>query len=314
MEKRYEPYKRPNRGGRKASARSRGRAQALRMAACVVLLGAVMILRAFFPGAAELVRAKVLPMMEAELDHMAVIASIGETLTGEVGMMEVLGEIYIRAFGGIAEEVDAHSETMEATPSPEPIVSDHPPIEEVIPVPELPEGIPMPDIDIPEEKPETPAAVAVFLERQSEFADTAIPENVTFEYDSLGIEFVVPVMGPVSSSFGFRRHPLLREVRFHFGTDIAVYTGTPFVAFADGRVVSANENESWGKYILLYHGDGIYTRYAHADAKRVQTGDMVERGQRIGYVGMTGAATGPHLHFELRVNGKYRNPEFHMTF
>jgi len=257
-------------------------------------------------------------MIEEDMDYRSTIAAIGETLTGEIGFLEAIGEI-TRAFVGLPpEDVEAvalpEPEEDEA-PSPTPAFF-LPPIEEVFPVPELPPEIVVLRERDPEEPGviETPEAVAVFLARQEIFYDHAMPWNATTSYEPLGIEFAVPVLGPISSPFGFREDPILGGVRFHFGTDIAVYTGTPFYDFADGRVIHAWYSPSWGQYILLYHGDGIYTRYAHASVLYVQAGDMVEMGQRIGRVGSTGESTGPHLHFELRVDGKYRNAEFYVRF
>jgi len=280
-----------------------------------------------------MLRATVLPVIEADFDYRGAIATIGETLTGETTILEVLGDMTIRAFGGITPEEgeDAVTDDPEPSPVPAPMITPpsvqviHPPIEEVFTVPEMPleivyllsrpepEPEPMPT-PTPVSAPQEPDAVAVFLAQQERFSDHALPANAAIYYAPLDLDFVAPLAGRVSSPFGFRWHPIRGEVRFHFGTDIAADTGVPFVAFADGRVVQARENDSWGKYILLYHGDGIYTRYAHASAKYVSAGDTVERGQRIGRVGATGGATGPHLHFELRVNGMYRNPEFHMNF
>lgn len=301
----------------------RGQLRMLRMTICITLLCAVGVLRAFFPGATAAVRATVLPMMETELDYRSAITALGETLTGETGIMEVLGDIYIRAFGGTEpENITVTAETEESVDPREPTPASTgamlPPIEEVIVAPTLPELFSTQQTRTPVSPSRQPdgreAAVEVFLARQAEFADLTLPASASFTYEPLRLEFVAPVEGPVTSSFGFRRHPIIREVRFHFGTDIAAYTGVPFVAFAEGRVVIAGEDNSWGKYILLYHGNGIYTRYAHASAQYVRTGDTVTRGQRIGRVGATGTATGPHLHFELRVDGVYRNPEFYLEF
>ncbi|MCL2368930.1 MAG: M23 family metallopeptidase, partial [Oscillospiraceae bacterium] len=188
----------------------------------------------------------------------------------------------------------------------------YPPIEEVI---YLPESELLQTIE-PEEiaEPYEPEAVAVFLARQEAFAAYALPVGVCFAHDPLPIDFVTPLYGRVTSPFGFRHHPILGEVRFHFGTDVAAYTGTPFLAFADGRVMEAGYVEGFGLLILLDHGGGIYTRYAHASALYVQAGDVVVRGERIGRVGMTGGTTGPHLHFELEVDGGFRNPEFYVNF
>jgi len=288
----------------------------------MVLLCTVGVLRAFFPDATAAVRTTVQPLMEAELDYRTAISALGETLTGETGIMEVLGDIYIRAFGSREPEdviVAAEAEGAKAEPesAPMPVMEMFPPIEEVIPAPTLSDIFSPQEAYAPEDthtQPDEPEAVEVFLAQQAEFSAFALPAGASFAYEPLYLDFVAPVAGPVSSSFGFRQHPIMREVRFHFGTDIADYTGTPFVAFANGRVVAAGENDSWGKYILLYHGGGVYTRYAHASVQYVRGGDTVALGQRIGRVGATGAATGPHLHFELRVGGVYRNPEFYLEF
>ena len=296
-----------------------GNLTALRMLACLILLGGVLFMRACFPGAADAVRATVLPMMEEDIDYRAAISAIGERIAGEGTILEVLGELYVRAFGDVQPEgleVQAQPEavTPAPIPTPTPVPTPgpaviHPPIEEIIYLPE-----PAPPEPAEPDIPYEPAALAVFLARQEAFAAYTVPVSVCLSHAPLPFDFVTPLYGPVSSPFGFRRHPILGEVRFHFGTDVAVYTGTPFVAFADGRVVEAGENAGFGLYIRIDHGGGIYTRYAHASALYVRAGDLVSRGEKIGRVGKTGDATGPHLHFELKVDGAFRNPEFYLTF
>jgi murein DD-endopeptidase MepM/ murein hydrolase activator NlpD len=265
-------------------------------------------------------RATVLPMLEEDMNYRAAITALGETLTGEATILEVLGEITIRAFGGVAtEDVEAAGLPELPRVSPLPLSLSKaipPPIEEVFPVPQLPQGLAQISLLDADESPGVaePAAVAVFLAHQAEFYGHALPVNATAYYLPLDLAFTAPLRGPVSSPFGFRWDPIFGGVHFHFGTDIAVYTGTPFAAFADGVVIAAWEGPGWGKYILLDHGGGIYTRYAHASALYVQAGEWVERGQVIGRVGSTGYSTGPHLHFELRVDGMYLNPEFYVDF
>jgi len=250
------------------------------------------------------------------MDYRAAIAALGETLSGEATILEALGEIPIWAFGGVpAESTEARALPKGEILNPLPLSLPEAvslPLEEVFPLPEVPLFVP------PEESEsmaaEGSAAVAQFLAQQEAFAAHALPLGAAVSYFPLELTFVVPVTGPVSSPFGFRWDPIFGDVRFHFGTDIAVDTGTPFVAFADGLVIAAWESDSWGKYILLDHGGGIYTRYAHASVLYVEAGEWVEMGQTIGRVGATGYATGPHLHFELRAEGMYRNPEFYVNF
>jgi murein DD-endopeptidase MepM/ murein hydrolase activator NlpD len=114
----------------------------------------------------------------------------------------------------------------------------------------------------------------------------------------------------ISSGFGGRRHPVLGIFRRHQGTDYAASSGTQVRAIGDGLVIAAGVRGGYGNVIDVRHSNGIVTRYGHLRgfARGVRAGTRVVMGQTIGYVGMTGLATGPHLHFEVLVNGVARNP------
>lgn len=114
----------------------------------------------------------------------------------------------------------------------------------------------------------------------------------------------------ISSGFGGRRHPVLGIFRRHQGTDYAASSGTQVRAIGDGLVIAAGVRGGYGNMIDVRHANGIVTRYGHLRgfARGVRAGARVVMGQTIGYVGMTGLATGPHLHFEVLVNGVARNP------
>lgn len=111
-----------------------------------------------------------------------------------------------------------------------------------------------------------------------------------------------PYRGRISSYFGYR------SGEFHTGIDMSGSVGDPFVAAASGTVVSAGWNGNYGYSILIDHGNGIKTRYAHASKLLVKAGQSVSKGQTIGLVGSTGRSTGPHLHFEVIINGDETNP------
>ena len=117
-----------------------------------------------------------------------------------------------------------------------------------------------------------------------------------------------PVIGKVTSVFGPRRHPIFKTVRAHNGLDITGRTGDPIVAAKDGVVLSAGWRGGYGNAVVVSHGEGISTLYAHQSKMAVKEGDQVLRGELIGYVGSTGWSTGPHLHFEIRLNGKAIDP------
>ena len=112
----------------------------------------------------------------------------------------------------------------------------------------------------------------------------------------------------LTSSFGMRTHPVLGGRRQHTGIDLAAPTGTPVYATADGVVSRADWYSSYGLYISVEHGASMQTRYAHLSRLAVASGDSVKKGDLIGYVGSTGRSTGPHLHYEVRVEGIAVNP------
>lgn len=113
----------------------------------------------------------------------------------------------------------------------------------------------------------------------------------------------------VTSNFNPRRfHPITQQIRPHNGTDYGAPTGTPVWAAGDGRVIRSAFNNANGNYVFIQHGNNIVTRYLHLHQRHVRVGDRVRQGQTIGTVGMTGMATGPHLHYEFLVNGVHRNP------
>lgn len=113
----------------------------------------------------------------------------------------------------------------------------------------------------------------------------------------------------LSSHFNPRRkHPVTGRVRPHLGADFAAPTGTPIYAASDGKVTRAGWASGYGNVVYIDHGNGVQTRYAHMSKFNTRRGKKVNRGDVIGYVGMTGTATGPHLHYEYRKNGKALNP------
>ena len=112
----------------------------------------------------------------------------------------------------------------------------------------------------------------------------------------------------LTSGFGMRTHPVLGGRRAHTGIDLAAPTGTPVYATADGVVSRADWYSSYGLYISVEHGASMQTRYAHLSRLAVAAGDNVKKGDLIGYVGSTGRSTGPHLHYEVRVDGVAVNP------
>jgi len=116
------------------------------------------------------------------------------------------------------------------------------------------------------------------------------------------------VDGWYSSNFGYRIDPFTGQQSMHEGIDFPAEVGTPIVAAASGKVVVAEWHPQYGKMLEIDHGNGLISRYAHASQLLVKAGDLVIAGQRVAIVGTTGRSTGPHLHFEVRLNGTAQNP------
>ncbi|MEI6330433.1 MAG: murein hydrolase activator EnvC family protein [Pseudanabaena sp.] len=121
-------------------------------------------------------------------------------------------------------------------------------------------------------------------------------------------QLMYPTIGEVTSNFGWRVHPILGTERFHAGIDFGAEYGSLIYASARGRVIYADWYGGYGNSVIIDHGNGMTTLYAHCSELYVKDGDVVERGQPISAVGSTGFSTGPHLHFELRANGEPVDP------
>jgi murein DD-endopeptidase MepM/ murein hydrolase activator NlpD len=149
------------------------------------------------------------------------------------------------------------------------------------------------------------AKVSVFVETAG--AKSAVAKNVR-EKVLARRGFGWPVVGKISSSFGWRRDPVRGGRDFHTGLDIRAPKGRPIVAAAAGKVVHSGLMGGYGRTIVISHPGGITTLYGHASKLLVSAGTNVKRGQRIALIGSTGRSTGNHVHFEIRQGGRPMNP------
>jgi len=167
--------------------------------------------------------------------------------------------------------------------------------------------------------PSRPLSVAEFTELMEKLS-----RQVDERSDQLGVleallvqnsvnRKFLPTLAPIldgwySSNFGYRIDPFNGQNSFHEGIDFPADAGTPIVAAASGKVVTAEVHPQYGKMLEIDHGNGLVSRYAHTAQIAVKEGDFVMRGQRVATVGSSGRSTGPHLHFEVRLNGVPQNP------
>jgi len=149
--------------------------------------------------------------------------------------------------------------------------------------------------------------------RRQEAAEAARRQAQNIVRGTGDLMWPVPSSRNITSEFGSRMHPVFRQMRQHSGIDIAARHGANVLAADRGTVITSRFNSSYGNYIVIAHGenrngDRITTLYAHLSTRSVSVGDVVEQGQVIGRIGSTGVSTGPHLHFEVMVNGTRVNP------
>ncbi len=150
------------------------------------------------------------------------------------------------------------------------------------------------------------------LARQSASLQNMISRNTGHSEVIVASGFIKPVAGPITSPFGWRVHPIFKSRTFHSGVDIGGFYGSAIRASNSGRVLYSGWYGGYGKVVIIDHGryNGVPTTtlYAHLSSYNVSAGDYVSRGQTVGNEGSTGYSTGPHLHFEVRINGKPCNP------
>lgn len=152
------------------------------------------------------------------------------------------------------------------------------------------------------------------LARQVEARSDTLAALESRIFDERIRKHMLPTARPVaegvsaSSNFGWRNDPFTGQTAMHEGIDFIAEVGTPILAAAAGIVQTAEMHPQYGNMVEIDHGNGLTTRYAHASALQVRVGEIVRRGQQVAAIGSTGRSTGPHLHFEVRINGAAQNP------
>lgn len=152
-----------------------------------------------------------------------------------------------------------------------------------------------------------------FAQVNKEILEIALSQGLTTNY--IGGEMTWPIPGytTITSNYGMRTHPITGVYKLHTGVDVSAPIGANFVAANDGIVVKAYFNSAYGNMVMIDHGGGISTLYAHGSEILVQVGQTVTKGEPVLKVGSTGYSTGPHAHFEVRINGVVTNPIEYIT-
>ena len=154
---------------------------------------------------------------------------------------------------------------------------------------------------------------AQFEQVNKEILEVALAQGLSTDYVGGIMEWPVPGYTKITSPFAMRVHPITGVYKLHTGVDISAPMGANFVAANDGIVTKAYYNSAYGNMVMIDHGGGISTLYAHGSEILVQVGQVVSRGEPVLKVGSTGYSTGPHAHFEVRINGVVTNPMDYIT-
>lgn len=326
-------YRAPAGARRRREAPGQEQIRLLQLAVCLALFLAVFLWKGVFPQKLEQVRDNLLALITADLDIQGALADLGESLAGEGTVLSDLGEFCVEVFGPEQTEapaVDAAEPAPAVPPPAEALFQDELRflsqktdtaarvnhyaelarygLEAVSPEPE-----PVQEAEEPSEPEAIPAAGTVIA--ISDYSGDPLPNNYTMDRLSLGeLETVTPVMGHLTSEYGYRDHPINGKYQFHGGVDIGGQVGDPIGAFAAGTVEYIGKDDSYGLYLQVDHGNGVKSFYAHCSKIVASKGQTVALGEKVAEIGSSGTATGPHLHLELKFNKMHLNPVYYVDF
>lgn len=197
-------------------------------------------------------------------------------------------------------DVGANTEHLSVSQDAEPEAA---PVQTEVPTPQETQSI---QEQTPPEEPEVSPEAEVYTGLEP-------PEGATMEYFELDLtETVTPVLGRLTSPYGYREHPINGGNDFHVGVDLSAEIGTPVLSFASGTVDFIGESDGYGLYVQIDHGNGVKTFYCHCSQLCVRKGMKVDAGEMIAKTGNTGNTTGPHLHMEIKLNDVLINPEYYI--
>ncbi len=303
---------------------------------CLALFFAIFLGKGMFPQKMNQVRENILALIATDLDFQQTLANLGEALSKGDSVLSDFGTFCVEVFGPGAQENNPSQTGEISYVSPKPagvltseleFLSQHAAaaartvhyadfsrlgveLTEETPVQEETEPV---EEDVVPEPPAVQAAGTVIT--ISDYSGDPLPNNYTMDQLSLGeIETIVPVLGRLNSEYGYRDHPINGKYLFHGGVDIGGQQGDPIAAFSDGTVEYTGEDDSYGLYLQLDHGNGVKSFYAHCSKIVVTKGQTVTMGEKVAEIGSTGNSTGPHLHLELKYQKMHLNPAYYVEF
>lgn len=298
----------------------RERRRLIQLGLCMVLFLGVFVGKGLFPEKMIRFQQRALEVLQSDTDFEAVFAGLGRSISEGAPVVDTLEGLWVEVFGGADVDIDTPGQLALFQTQVELLAG----TEEStmagrfgIPLPAAEESQQTPEADTaevePEAEPEVEAEPAVIV---MPYDGPALPDNATmdqYNLDILGVgATATPALGWVSSPFGWREHPVDGGEKFHNGVDLAVNTGTAVGAFADGVVDYIGDSPVYGLYLQIKHAGGLTSFYAHCSELCVQQGQTVTAGETVALSGDTGNSTGPHLHFEMKLDGTLLNPLYYI--
>lgn len=263
----------------------------------------------------------ILQMIQTNTDFKSMFRNVGDVISGNISVLGQFEKMAVEVFGPAdqIEDVDEAEEVSEpgAEGSTEQLNVSQDPEPEVTYTPtdtqEQEEDVGQETETEQEQEPAEDTASTAAGPEVETYTGPALPEGTTMDYYELGLaETVTPVLGRLTSPYGYRVDPIGGGEDFHVGVDLSAEIGTPVLSFASGTVDFIGESEGYGLYVQIDHGNGIKTFYCHCSQLCVQKGMQVSAGQVIAKTGNTGNTTGPHLHMEMKLNDVLLNPEYYI--
>lgn len=314
-------------GRHSRGASSQERTRLRQLLVCVVLFLTVFVGKGIFPAKLLQVRDDIVQLITYNIDFKAAFSKLGAAIGGEGTLLDQFGEFCVEVFGGPSGPDADPQQVGNLRGSPQSkivLLTGGRQDPEELTQHLFSSDLPKLDISFDPEpaqqseqtaKAEEPAAVpaAGTLLLKSDYNGQELPNNYTMDKLSLGdLETVTPVLGHLNSVYGYRDHPINGVYQFHGGVDIGGQTGDPISAFAAGTVEYVGQDDSYGLYLQLDHGNGVKSFYAHCNKVCVTKGQAVSMWEKIAEVGSSGAATGPHLHLELKFNKTHLDPIYYI--
>lgn len=316
----------------------------IKSAVCLIMLAAVIAVRLSGGAFSQKAKDVINRYIGSGADYMGVIKAVGEAVESDGGIMQVFAQESIKVFGRnlIVPQDDDETEVnnaykiddAESTVAVEDDIpfgdygeEDEPIDEELYSLyrsTDMPTSF-MPILGDTQNEPyvitSSSAFASLSIKRQEVIDDTPAtefkipsPDRVDETLYTLPFKYKAPIKGRVTSPFGYRDHPVTNMVTFHYGVDIAASLGDKIGSFAEGTVTETGTGRINGKYVIVTHKDGFWTRYCHLSKISVKKGQKVKIGEKIGEAGTTGMSTGVHLHFEVRINDSILNPADYVSF